>query len=374
MGERIFSVLTEAICGKFTIWLVFFNYAFPNIKMFLKEKVMIVEDDETVSSCITMDLNRMGYKVSSTISNREDAIQAAITQNPDLILMDILLKGSLSGIDAAYEIRSKKDIPIIYTTSVSDDQILKKALATNPSGILIKPFRAEKLRSSIEVALQLEQTRKAVTDRKLGNIRLLVYSEKVNSESVRYALRYENNIKLLTPPKNFEKLVSEISKGKVDILLFDRSFFETDRQFLSALEKIKANNSKTKILVLISREYPVLRVLSIKMGVQGIVDETMSRSDFIKAVYVVSNNGTWFRKDELFSIFEKNSTFQNSKSLSNLTGKEKEVMKCAARCYSNKKISKTLFISENTVKTHLKNIYKKLGVSGKRELALKYFK
>jgi len=121
---------------------------------------MIVEDEWTVADDIKMFLERLGYTVTSVSSSGEEAIQNAEKDKPDLVLMDIVLEGEMDGIEAASEIRTRFNIPIVYLTAYADDKILERAKITEPSGYIVKPFVNEDLKINIEMALYKDKTEK----------------------------------------------------------------------------------------------------------------------------------------------------------------------------------------------------------------------
>jgi DNA-binding LytR/AlgR family response regulator len=104
-----------------------------------------------------MSLRKLGYNVVAICSNGEDAIRTVEEQTPDLVLMDIMLKGNMSGIEAAEQVRERFSIPIIYLTAYADESTLSKAKITEPYGYIIKPFKEIDLRTSIEMALYKHQ-------------------------------------------------------------------------------------------------------------------------------------------------------------------------------------------------------------------------
>lgn len=117
-------------------------------------KLLIVEDEGVVAWHIQEALENLGHTVVATIASGKKAIEIAAQNQPDLVFMDIRLKGEVDGIEAAQEIRTRFNIPVIYLTAYADDQTLERALATNPLGYLIKPFQEQELRTTLEVALQ----------------------------------------------------------------------------------------------------------------------------------------------------------------------------------------------------------------------------
>ncbi len=118
-----------------------------------KIKILIAEDEYIVAMDLKKILEKIGYEVTSFVNNGADVIQKSGSEKPDLILMDIMLRGVMSGIEAAEIIKSKYDVPIVYLTALTDKQTIDKAKITEPGGYLLKPFDERGLRSAIEIAL-----------------------------------------------------------------------------------------------------------------------------------------------------------------------------------------------------------------------------
>lgn len=116
-------------------------------------KILVVEDESIVAMDIKHRLENMGYIVPAITSSGEEAVEKASETDPDLILMDIVLKGEIDGIEAAQQIKEDLDVPIVYLTAYSDERTLKRAKITGPFGYIIKPFEDRELHSAIEVAL-----------------------------------------------------------------------------------------------------------------------------------------------------------------------------------------------------------------------------
>lgn len=119
--------------------------------------ILVVEDEQIVAMELKETLKKLGYTVVGTANNGEDAIDRAGVLSPDLVLMDIHLKGEMDGIEAAGEIASRYDIPVIYLTAHSDFDTMGRALETQPYGYLIKPFNDRTLYSNIEMAVHKHQ-------------------------------------------------------------------------------------------------------------------------------------------------------------------------------------------------------------------------
>jgi len=130
-----------------------------------KTRILVVEDEEIVAADIRSTLRKLGYEVVGSVSSGEEAISHAAKYLPDLVLMDIILKGQMTGIEAAEEIRTHYNIPVIYLTAFSDDSTLRRAKITEPYGYVLKPFEDRELSTSIELALYKSQM-----DRKVRNL------------------------------------------------------------------------------------------------------------------------------------------------------------------------------------------------------------
>ncbi len=118
---------------------------------------MIVEDEKILVMVLENMLNEAGYKVIAVADSGESAIERARELNPGFILMDIHLKGSVDGIEAARVINNDGDIPIIYLTAHGDKKTIERALLTAPYSYLLKPFKMKDLEITIELALYRHQ-------------------------------------------------------------------------------------------------------------------------------------------------------------------------------------------------------------------------
>jgi PAS domain S-box-containing protein len=127
-------------------------------------KVLIVEDEGIVALDLRRMLLQAGYGVTGTATTGADAIRLAAQQPPDVVLMDIGLRGELDGIEAAQSIRAQHDVPIIFVTANSDPATLDRAKITDPFGYIVKPFEERDVRVRLEMALYKYQTEKALRE------------------------------------------------------------------------------------------------------------------------------------------------------------------------------------------------------------------
>ena len=105
-----------------------------------KTRELVVEDEAITAVDIQTSLIGMGYDVPEVVPTGAAAVQKADELRPDIILMDIMLAGPMTGIEAAEEIRKRIRIPVIYLTAFATDNILERAKTTEPYGYVIKPF------------------------------------------------------------------------------------------------------------------------------------------------------------------------------------------------------------------------------------------
>ena len=125
-----------------------------------KPKILIVEDESLIALDIEARLEKYGYEVCGKAPSGEQAILLVENKRPDLVLMDIMIKGNINGIQTAEEINKRTDSPIIYLTAYVDQATLEKAKLTNPFGYLSKPIQERDLHNTIEMALNKSRIEK----------------------------------------------------------------------------------------------------------------------------------------------------------------------------------------------------------------------
>ncbi|MEO0403440.1 MAG: response regulator, partial [Bacteroidota bacterium] len=116
-------------------------------------KILVTEDESIVRKDIERSLKKLGYDVIASADTGEKAIELAKEVKPDLALMDIMLKGDMTGIEAAAQIKKFHDIPVIFLTAYADETTLNRAKITEPHGYILKPFKEIDIHTSIEMAM-----------------------------------------------------------------------------------------------------------------------------------------------------------------------------------------------------------------------------
>src|SRR5579871_1627690 len=119
-----------------------------------KARILLVEDEKVVAADIEECVKSLGYEVVGAAATGTQALRLAVQTEPDLVLMDIKLKGSLDGIEVAGALYEQLQIPVVYLTAHADAEILERAKKTAPSGYVLKPFDDRSLRTAIELAFE----------------------------------------------------------------------------------------------------------------------------------------------------------------------------------------------------------------------------
>jgi signal transduction histidine kinase/CheY-like chemotaxis protein len=122
-----------------------------------ERRILVVEDESIVAMDLRASLTALGYQVTETVGTGREAVASAHRRTPDLVLMDINLRGDMDGIAAAETIRKDLAVPVVYLTAFSDESTLRRARVTGPFGYLLKPFDERELQITIEMAIYRHQ-------------------------------------------------------------------------------------------------------------------------------------------------------------------------------------------------------------------------
>ncbi len=191
-------------------------------------KILIAEDESVIAIDIARTLERLAYKVIGYCRTGKEVINKAGELKPDLILMDIMLEGDITGIDAADEIMNLYNIPVIYLTAFADTVTLEKAKLTEPFGYILKPYDERTLHTSIEMALYKNEINKKLRERTeelkaekeksdslLQNILPLPIIKELKEKGVIVPRFYESVTLLFTDFEGFTQLASSMPPGEL---------------------------------------------------------------------------------------------------------------------------------------------------------------
>jgi len=176
-----------------------------------KTKILIVEDELIVAEAIKNSLESMDYEVVSMVRTGKEADESAEKDPPDIILMDIRLKGDMDGIETAERIRSRLEIPVIFLTAYADEDELARAKLTLPFGYVLKPFQDKDLRVAIEMALY---TSKIDAERKQVEVKLQEKTHELGERVKELSCLYDISHLVEKPDIS----LTEILQGSVDLV------------------------------------------------------------------------------------------------------------------------------------------------------------
>ena len=125
-------------------------------------QILVVEDENIVAKDIQNRLSRFGYEVTAVASSGEEALEKAAEFRPDLVLMDIMLRGKMDGTETAGKMRKQFNVPVVYLTAYADNATLQRARITEPFGYILKPFEEQALHTTIEMALYKHRAEEAL--------------------------------------------------------------------------------------------------------------------------------------------------------------------------------------------------------------------
>jgi DNA-binding NarL/FixJ family response regulator len=192
-------------------------------------------------------------------------------------------------------------------------------------------------------------------------------------ESLRQILSGEANIKVVGEAATGPRAIDVITQLKPDIVLLDIYMPEMDG--FSAIQPIREKSPKTKILILTVAMDEDMVFKALKAGAKGYISKDASFSDLIKAIQTIHQGEVWVERKLISRFLEEEAVVDTEEDPvgaieKDLTPREQEVLRCLATGCKNKEIGEALFISEKTVKTHLKSIFRKLNVSTRLEATL----
>lgn len=223
--------------------------------------IFIVEDESIVAKDIQISLVKLGYNVVGVANNGADAIKQITEKHPDLVLMDIMIKGPLTGIEVCEKLKETLNIPVIYLTAYADEATLSKAKITEPYGYILKPFKEIDLHSSIEMSAY-----KHKKDVELKKERDFLYSlvenkddagqeilfVKANSKLVKILLK---DIYYVEALKDYVIINTQYARYTVHSTMKDiekklgtTQFIRVHRSFICRIDKIQAIENQNVVL------------------------------------------------------------------------------------------------------------------------------
>lgn len=223
--------------------------------------VYIVEDESIVAKDIQNSLKKLGYNVLGISNNGADAIKNIVDLEPDIVLMDIMIKGPMTGIDVAETIKKEYNIPVIFLTAYADESTLAKAKITEPYGYILKPFKEIDLHSTIEMALykhkkdtEVQKERDflySLVENKDESAKDLLFVKsnsrlvKVNLKDIYYVEALKDYVVLNT---QYTRYTIHSTMKDIEKKLDNGDFIRVHRSFICRIDKIQTIENQTVVL------------------------------------------------------------------------------------------------------------------------------
>ncbi len=228
-------------------------------------KILIVEDEMIIAANISLQLSALGYEVTGIIPRGEEALEHVKQNKPDIVLMDIQLKGELDGIETVRLLQQQQDIPVIYLTANADDSHFGKAKDTHPYAFISKPFKKLDLQRAIELTITHIQSKEVpVSEQKnspfiLSNCIFVRNHEKmvkVPIENILYIEAERNYCRIYTKSKEY---LLVITLKDMDEKLPAKHFLRIHRSFVVNISQI--DEIATSHVVISKKAIPISKSL-----------------------------------------------------------------------------------------------------------------
>lgn len=225
-------------------------------------KILVIEDESLVAMDMMDMLARLGYELLPNAMGYDEAIAILENNRPDLVLLDINLGGNKTGIDIAQLLSSKYRIPFIFITSHADKQTVSNAAETLPSAYLVKPFDAEDLYTSVEVALANYASRNGMVKKEAPGLKIddsiFIKTDK-NFVKVKISdilwLESEHNYMFIVTARG-KYIVRSSFKDFLENIRFD-GFLQVHKSYIINLQKVESFSNTE--LVISGKEIPLSR-------------------------------------------------------------------------------------------------------------------
>ena len=239
-----------------------------------KLNIFIVEDESIVAKDIQNSLTKLGYNVIGIANNGKDAVYRITELMPDLVLMDIMIKGDITGIDVSELIKEKINVPVIFLTAYADEATLAKAKITEPYGYILKPFKEIDLHSTIEMAVYKHQKDAALLKER-DFLYSLVENKDDNNKDILFVKANSRLVKVLLKDIYFIEALKDYviintnnarytvhsTMKDIEKKLGNADFARIHRSFIARLDKIQSIDSQNVILENEKKNHSCWRIL-----------------------------------------------------------------------------------------------------------------
>jgi len=341
-----------------------------------KPSVLIVEDDRIVAKDLQQTLADMGYDAFAIASSADEALAQASKRRPDAVLMDIRIKGTLDGIDAAEVLHSRFDVPIVYLTAHADEATIERAKKTEPYGYLVKPVKDAELRSVLEVALyrhtraqrpraQPPTESPEPVDRSARRITVLLADDHAIVREGLVSLLTEHDLAVVGAVGNGHELLEAARRLRPDVIVTDISM--PGPSGLDVLAQLKAERLASKVIVLTMHNDAELATRATRAGASAFLLKHSAGDELVNAIHQALQGRVYLTPAVTKAVMERLGT-NAPRSEPTLTPRQLDVLRLIMEGRRMKEIAATLDLSPRTVETHKYELMRVLDVHSTAEL------
>lgn len=230
-------------------------------------KILIVEDEMIIAANISLQLTTLGYEITGIIPRGEEALLQIKENKPDIVLLDIQLKGKIDGIETAQMMQKSYNIPIIYLTANADEEHFKRAKTTNPYAFISKPFKKLDLQRAIELTVKRVQTETKHVNPSAEKEAPFILSDSIFVKHHEKMVRVDiKDILYIEAERNYCRIYSKskeyllvMTLKDLDEKLPDKHFIRVHRSFIVNLSQI--DEVATSHIVIGKKAIPVSKAL-----------------------------------------------------------------------------------------------------------------
>jgi DNA-binding NarL/FixJ family response regulator len=338
--------------------------------------VLIVEDERIVAKDLQETLAGMGYDAFAIASSADEAVSEASKRRPDVVLMDIRIKGALDGIDAAEILRQRYGIPIVYLTAYADEATLERAKKTEPYSYLLKPVKAAELRRVMELALykHAAESRAETPPRPPGatpvtratrRIAVLLADDHAIVREGLVSLLKEHDFDVVAAVGDGHELLDSAKRLRPDVIVTDISM--PGLSGLDVLARLKTERVDSKVIVLTMHDDADLATRATRAGASGFLIKHSAGEELVNAIHQVLQGRTYLTPALTKGVMERLAA-PASQSEPQLTPRQREVLRLIVEGQRMKEIAATLDLSTRTVETHKYELMRVLDLHSTAEL------
>ncbi|WP_166965541.1 LytR/AlgR family response regulator transcription factor [Yeosuana marina] len=230
-------------------------------------KILIVEDEMIIAANISLQLTTLGYEITGIIPRGEEALLHIKENTPDIVLLDIQLKGKIDGIETAQIMQKSFNIPIIYLTANANDEHFNRAKSTNPYAFISKPFKKLDLQRAIELTIKRIQTEEKEVNPSEEKLSPFILSDSIFVKHHEKMVRVDiKDILYIEAERNYCRIHSKLKEYLLVMTLKDldeklpnKHFIRVHRSFIVNLSQI--DEVATSHIVIGKKAIPVSKSL-----------------------------------------------------------------------------------------------------------------